>query len=185
VPRREGGHCNLHDLSLDERRCQPDRCQEVWYRHFGKFVCGDVLDVGAGSGYGMDILRESGATVTGIDPLPLREDITSEQIESFSAYSFDFVAAMDVIEHVEDDARFLAEMLRVARIGVCFSTPNYNVHKCKNKYHVREYTPIELRHLLRGLNAYYYTGDANRTITARAFVRDECMANDFGVWVIK
>jgi 2-polyprenyl-3-methyl-5-hydroxy-6-metoxy-1,4-benzoquinol methylase len=149
MPCREGGFNRMEQLTRERRMQEPDRCQEHWYRLVASRFSGlTVLEVGAGSGYGMDILRAAGAAVTGIDPLPLRGDITDMPVSSFSAKSFDVVVACDVIEHVEDDVRFLAELVRVARKFVFISTPNWNISHAANQFHVREYTPEELSALL-------------------------------------
>ena len=60
------------------------------------------MDVGAGSGYGMKIMKKAGASaVGGIDPNPGR-DVDFGRGEDILGY-YDWITCMDVIEHVEDD----------------------------------------------------------------------------------
>lgn len=152
MPRREGPVTRMETLTVEDRLRERDRCQEHWYKLASTWVSGKtVLDVGAGTGYGMDILRAAGCKqVDGIDPLPLRPDITATRIEDIATASYDAIVCCDVIEHVEDDHKFLKEMLRVARDFVFISTPNWNTWHCQNKYHFREYTPEEMKALLDG-----------------------------------
>ena len=58
--------------------------------------------------------------------------------------SVDTVLAIDVIEHIEDDIRFIEHLIRVAHYQILISTPNYTAGRCKWPYHVREYMPHEL-----------------------------------------
>ncbi|MDQ2076424.1 methyltransferase domain-containing protein [Marinimicrobium sp. ABcell2] len=67
--------------------------------------------------------------------------------------SFDLVCALDIIEHVEDDQRALAELCRVAKPGatVLLSTPLHM--DCWTEFdtlvgHYRRYEPDQLRELL-------------------------------------
>jgi hypothetical protein len=69
---------------------------------------------------------------------------------------------MDVLEHVEDGTGLLAHLLRVCRLGVLLSTPNYNAWHCQNPYHVKEYTPAELSELLQGKEYLAWTVGADR-----------------------
>lgn len=72
----------------------------------------------------------------------------------FGDASFDFVAAFDVVEHVEDDQRVFAELTRVLRPGgvLVFSVP---LHPAQwNEFddyvgHARRYRPAVLQELLR------------------------------------
>ncbi len=142
----------METLPVEQRLQELDRCQESWYLLAACWCSGrSVLDVGAGTGYGLEILQRAGAgPVCGIDPLPLRPHILPLPIGMAQSASYDVVVAMDVIEHVEDDVAFLENMLRVARREVFFSTPNWLVSHAGNAYHAREYTPEELLELIAG-----------------------------------
>ena len=89
-----------------------------------------ILDVGCGVGTNLDLLAECfpGARLHGIDVErdPLRycrgdRDVPVEQADAsalpFASASFDLVAALDCLEHVEDDGAALREFLRVLRPG--------------------------------------------------------------------
>jgi len=182
MPRRDEFK-RMEHLTLQERRRQPDECQLDWYEFACKWVYSrTVLDVGAGSGYGLKVFRNHGARrVLGIDPLPFTEDVESGDICEIPAKSYDVVTAMDVIEHVDDDKEFLSELLRVARLYVFFSTPNYNFSKCVNEFHLREYTPEELGYLLMGLDCNIYSKDDFRKITKINFANEA--GGNFGVLI--
>lgn len=138
----------------------------------------------------MSILRQAGAKdVHGIDPLPLHRDILradDAHLDTLADGAYQVVCAMDVIEHVEDDAAMLRRMLRVASEGVFISTPNWNHSKAEYEFHVREYTPAEMVSLLSGLTWTAWTADAECKI-------GECPdllnagedAHNFGIWIYK
>lgn len=188
MPRREEGFIRMETLTVEERLAQPDFCQQHWYWLLAPWVRGRaVVEVGAGTGYGVDIMRAAGAVVVhGLDPLPLRDDIINTPFEMVNPNSYDVAVACDVIEHVEEDADFLAQLLRVAREYAFFSTPNWNVSHAQNDYHVREYTPEELRALLArevpDRRRYtFFSSDAQCNVRAVADLRD--CENNFGVLI--
>lgn len=128
-----------------------------------------ILDVGSGTGYGTRLLAETGAAVIGtdIDDASISEATAAYGTErcSFVPYdgrrlpfeegAFNMVTSFQTIEHVEDDRNFVAEVRRVLRPGGTFvlTTPNRLTRvpvrrKPWNRFHVREYTPADLRVLL-------------------------------------
>lgn len=157
--------------------------QAHWYDFLAEYVYGmSVLDVGAGSGYGASLLQAGSPTlVKCIDPEPLNALVSRETISNIESKSFDVVAAVDVLEHVENDYAFLSDLLRVAKHLVFLSTPNWNVTKCTNVYHVREYTPLELSKFLFKFNVAYdaWTGDAECKISPIESLNDA--SNNFGL----
>lgn len=92
-----------------------------------------VLDVGCGAGFLTNHLAGEGFEVTGIDcsasslAEAARRDPTGQvrylQADAyalpFADQSFDVVAALDFLEHVERPAEAIAEMARVLRPGGC------------------------------------------------------------------
>ena len=86
------------------------------------------LDVGCGTGANGSVIAEGGRFAVGVDmsaiPLGLgrtsghsarvRGDVCSLP---FADNSFDLVCALDILEHIEDDARAARELMRVARPG--------------------------------------------------------------------
>ncbi len=172
MPRRSGPVSALETISREERlRIDNGRNQENWYNLITTRWAAHhtVLDVGAGLGLGMDILSTApGARVEGIDPAPMRADITARALAAIPATSYDLVVACDVIEHVEDDRAFLIDLMRVARQRVFFSTPNWNTSHAVNPFHVREYTPEELLALLATVppwHRHFFTATRQRVIT--------------------
>ena len=127
-----------------------------------------VLELGCGEGYGSALLAARAAEVTAADnnaaaigharlkyprknlsflvstpgPLPFPPD------------SFDKAVCFQVLEHIEDDAFFLAELRRVLKPGgaLYLTTPNRAL-RCKPgarpwyKFHVREYDRADLQAL--------------------------------------
>jgi 2-polyprenyl-3-methyl-5-hydroxy-6-metoxy-1,4-benzoquinol methylase len=187
MPLRNGGYSPMEKLSLPQRLREDNHFQAHWYRHVAPFFAGmSVLDAGSGVGYGLPLLREGGATlVEGFDPLPAGDEVKFGVIESYSSASWDVVVAMDVIEHIPNDVEFLGNLLRVARRYVFISTPNWNVSKAANAYHVREYTPTELAAILSGLVYRVWMSDGMLVITTRpGLAADEC-GNNFGVLITK
>lgn len=150
MPLREGGYVPLEGCSESERLVSEQQCQAHWYRHVGQFVVEkSVLDAGAGTGYGLAILRLAGvAKALGFDLIRIGSEVTKGNIVDYGDSSFDVVLAIDVIEHVLDDVEFLGHLLRVSKEFVFLSTPNWNVYHAQNQYHVREYMPSELRDLI-------------------------------------
>jgi len=137
-----------------------DEQQGYWYKLASTYMVDkSVLDVGAGSGYGMKILMENGVRVVhGIDILPRSDFVQNDKLPHFKDKTYDFCTCIDVIEHTEDDVGLLKEMQRIARTGIFLTTPNWHMHRCCNPYHVREYTPDELLVLLDGLRYEIWSG---------------------------
>ena len=143
-----------------------------------------VLDVGAGTGYGIPILEAGQATLaTGIDPKPMGPKVTPLPLQCFRDSSFDILTCIDVLEHVENDAAFLDELARVAKLAVFIATPNYDVWHCESKYHFREYTPEELKTLLGSLSYMSWTCGANRIEKPLHLVPIEETESTFGILV--
>jgi 2-polyprenyl-6-hydroxyphenyl methylase/3-demethylubiquinone-9 3-methyltransferase len=99
----------------------------------GMFEGARILDVGCGGGILCEPLARMGADMTGIDPAPGNIDIarahaapqllaidyradTAEALVAEGA-SFDAVLAMEVIEHVPDQAAFVATACALVRPG--------------------------------------------------------------------
>lgn len=140
--------------------------QMGWYAFIADIVEGrSVLDVGCGSGEGLKVLASRASHALGIDldDRLRRPDVNVEirSVADMPDKSFDYVVCLDVIEHVGDDRSFLAELFRVARIGVFVTTPNYAMSFNRNPYHVREYTPRQFERLFDGYGSLtLYAGTA-------------------------
>jgi 2-polyprenyl-3-methyl-5-hydroxy-6-metoxy-1,4-benzoquinol methylase len=134
----------------------------------------NVLEVGCGSGYYTRALVEAGARVTATDLSPAYVEqarglapgaefsVEDAQRLSFEDESFDRVLMTEVVEHVPEPARAVAEAARVLRPGglLALSTPSrrapmnlaYTLKRRIRGYHVNEHlhelTPGELQELL-------------------------------------
>jgi SAM-dependent methyltransferase len=131
----------------------------------------EVLDVGCGIGYGLNLLAIRAAHVEGIDVdakaiESCREHLVGKnpKLRDLCVYdgtrlpygnkSFDVVTTIDVIEHVPDFDTFLRELIRVARRAVVVSTPNRRPEFTnpdgtpRNHWHLREWTRDELEAIL-------------------------------------
>lgn len=128
--------------------------QRGWYEWAAQHVIGPrVIDVGCGLGYGLDILRSGAPDVFGqdLDPRLARPSVLIGPLSTVPTGFAETVVSIDVIEHVPDDAGFLRELARIATRRILLSTPNWTAGVGSGlppwPYHVREYTPRQLREL--------------------------------------
>lgn len=150
-------------------------CQiEAYFLALNRYLGEDetVLDVGFGLGYGLNILAIKAGSVSGVDIDPKALDYCRNTVlgrnprlvylAQYDGYSlpfpdghFDLITAVDVLEHVEDYHRFLAELMRVTRKGIFLSTPNRRPEYTnsdgtpKNHWHLREWSFAELDSILK------------------------------------
>ncbi len=128
------------------------------YHKAAELISGDVLEIGTGSGYGIEVIAPHAARFVTVDKH--RPDIDLDGVEfremtvpplKFPDASFDFVISFQVIEHIVEDKEFVREIHRILRPGGRFivSTPNAPMSLTRNPWHVREYRPEELDALLR------------------------------------
>lgn len=130
------------------------------YHAAAERISGDVLEIGTGSGYGIEVAAPRARKFVTIDKhAPAPELLTAPNVEfrqctvpplPFADASFDCVITFQVIEHIEQDAQFVREIARVLRPGglLILTTPNAPMSLTRNPWHVREYTPEQLRELL-------------------------------------
>ena len=104
----------------------------------------DVLDLGCAGGFMAEAMASRGAHVTGIDPaaaaidaarrharssgLRIAYDVGAGEALPYDDAAFDAVVCVDVLEHVADLSRVLAQVMRVLRPGgmFLFDTINRN-----------------------------------------------------------
>ena len=129
------------------------------YHYAAEIIGGEVLEIGTGTGYGVEILAPRCDRFTTVDKfldpsVPEVENCERLQMSvppiGFASGSFDYVVCFQVIEHIKDDTEFVREVARVLRPGGKFivSTPNAPMSLTRNPWHVREYNSDELQNLL-------------------------------------
>jgi ubiquinone/menaquinone biosynthesis C-methylase UbiE len=130
------------------------------YLEAKSLVKGKTLEIGTGSGYGIEIISPVVDKLTTVDQFICDIDFSHfNNVEfikmtvpklNFPDESFDAVFSFQVIEHIEDDKEFLSEISRVLKPGGVFicTTPNIKTSLSRNPWHVREYTSEELNHLM-------------------------------------
>ncbi|WP_218617211.1 class I SAM-dependent methyltransferase [Cryptosporangium aurantiacum] len=144
------------------------RRHEVAYLAAHPWVRGaTVLEAGAGEGYGADILSRAARRVIAVDydaaacehaakAYPKLSVVRANLVElPLAAQSVDIVVNLQVIEHLWDQPRFLAECARVLRPAgtLILSTPNRltfspGLDAPVNPFHTRELSAAELTELL-------------------------------------
>jgi len=135
------------------------------YLYAAKRVAGRVLEIGTGSGYGVDIIAPAADHFMTIDKhQPAAElieahenvefrEMTVPPLKGIADESVDCVISFQVIEHIRRDGELVREVWRVLKKGGIFicSTPNRTMSLTRNPWHVREYTPEEFSALLGGV----------------------------------
>jgi SAM-dependent methyltransferase len=137
-----------------------------------------VLEVGFGSGRLMKFLEANGYDAYGIDKSPIAAKLAGAIVASaaaipFSHATFDCVAGISVIEHLDfdDGNQFVAEAYRVLKPGgfIFLITPNFssplryvqrtNWFGYSDRSHVMFYTPHTMRQVLArcGFDAVRFT----------------------------
>lgn len=119
----------------------------------------DLLDVGCGDALFMPRLAEHG-NVQGIeiderlltDGNPFRGNIHTQPLghRRYDGMQFDLITALDVIEHIEDDAHAVASMAHMLRPGghMLITVPAFNAlwdEHDEINHHFRRYTKTSLR----------------------------------------
>jgi SAM-dependent methyltransferase len=148
----------------------------VAYEHYHRYLWAApmvsgrrVLDLASGEGFGAAILADGAESVIGVDldeptvehsrrnyeaPNLSFRIASALDLSEFEPGSFDAVVAFEMIEHVDDHARLIAEIDRVlAAEGILIlSTPDRVMYSDaegqSNPFHRRELTEAELRELL-------------------------------------
>lgn len=150
---------------------------DLWNEHLARYLFAArlarnkrVLDLACGCGYGCACLAETARAVTGVDIAPEAVEYARARYGAANVAfevapvtevplpdaSFDLITAFEVIEHVEDWRRMLAEARRLLAPGGQFvvSTPNrdYYAESRKaagpNPFHAREFSFGEFQEAL-------------------------------------
>lgn len=134
------------------------------YIEAAKLVSGNVLEIGTGSGYGIEHISKNVnsyltidkfASEAGIHAAKTIENVSFKQMNvppliDLPDNHFDFVISFQVIEHIKKDLLFTQEISRVLKPGGKFivTTPNKEMSITRNPWHIREYKIDELESLL-------------------------------------
>jgi SAM-dependent methyltransferase len=132
---------------------------------------GTVLDVGCGSGEGLDVARRRGWSGVGVEPvedsaqraraLGLDVRVSSLADSGVERRSVDLVVAAHVVEHMSDPVAFLEELAEYPRPGglVVVEVPNWRNwlrwrqgaawEQLRPLEHVSHFTPVTLRRTMR------------------------------------
>lgn len=140
------------------------------YVEAAKLVSGRVLEIGTGTGYGVDIIAPNASEFVTldkyrsscVDSLPVNSRFVEAKVPPlpFEDEVFDCVVSFQVIEHIKRDKLFVKEVMRVLCPGGKFivSTPNRPMSLTRNPWHVREYSADELRQLLSDFSSVEQLG---------------------------
>lgn len=110
-----------------------------------------------GNWAGLDFVEE--AIVMARKIFPKYEFIYSpdyKMAEALAGRMFDSVVCSEVIEHIEEDARFCSELLRIARKRIILTTPNIPIN---DPGHLRIYTSDSMEALFPGHECKVVTDD--------------------------
>ena len=118
------------------------------YVEAAKLVSGDVLEIGTGSGYGIELISAKANKFVTIDKFESEAGShaakTIENVEFLQMNvppftgipdnQFDFVVSFQVIEHIKKDREFVKEIHRVLKKGGKFivTTPNKKMSLTRN-----------------------------------------------------
>ena len=130
------------------------------YVEAAKRVEGRVLEIGTGTGYGVEFIAPHAERYVTLDKcrseelpqMPSNVEFVQCAVPPlpFEDESFDYVVSFQVIEHIKRDKEFVREVYRVLKPGGRFivSTPNRPMSLTRNPWHVREYTAEQFKELL-------------------------------------
>ena len=166
----------MSELPFTGERFVPGARGEIWIEHWHRYhfarrwAAGRaVLDVACGEGYGSALLARDAASVAGVD---ISQDAIAHARSRYAsvanlrfecapctrlpleAASVDLAVSFETIEHITEQAEFLAELARVLKPGglLVLSCPNRLEYRDRrnfeNPFHLKELYREELAHLV-------------------------------------
>lgn len=187
MPRQVNTDC-AYDAPQDKLALMPNYYRWI-ARHFLPYLRGDVLEVGAGGGHFIDTYRHQVQHVAAVDYNPtllerLRGRYANLNLDAIHCdlrgdcsvlpdSTFDAFIALDVLEHMEDDAESVAKLGRKLRSGgvACIKVPaDSSMYSPMDEAsgHFRRYDPATLERL--------FTGCGFTTLQLRAMNKPGAMA---------
>jgi len=129
------------------------------YKATSGFVKGNIIELGSGEGYGVELLAPLAERYLAVDKFDTEvaghanvefRKMLLPSLTGIADNSFDFAVTFQVIEHIQDDKAFISEIHRVLKPGgkLFLSTPNRLMSLTRNPWHIREYTAAELTALV-------------------------------------
>ncbi len=134
------------------------------YEEAAKVISGKVLELGCGWGRGVEKLIANCEHFTGLDknvelinalqakhPTHLFKTADLPSLAEFADNTFDYIVTFQVIEHIQNDHKFLQEAARVLKTcgKLMLTTVNRDFSLSRNPWHIREYNTAELSTLMR------------------------------------
>jgi SAM-dependent methyltransferase len=120
------------------------------YEAASGIVKGDIIELGSGEGYGIQLLAPLAGQYLAVDKFDTdisghaNVEFRKQMLPSLAGIadnSFDFAVTFQVIEHIQDDKAFIKEIHRVLK-------PGGKLLLTRNPWHIREYTSAELKNIL-------------------------------------
>jgi len=136
----------------------------IAYKEAAKIISGTVLEVGSGEGFGITELAPIAEHYIAVDKYktPINKELHANNkitfiqaevppLKEIEDNSVDFVVSFQVIEHIKDDEQFLNEIHRVLKPGgkAILTTPNIMMSITRSPWHIREYTPEQMRDTIK------------------------------------
>jgi len=111
----------------------------------------DILEVGSGTGYWLNLLHQVSANTFGLDysfgmlkqaqkqPVPLRLTNGSAVQIPYKDKAFDLIYVVDAIHHFGDHKAFIAEAFRVLKPGGALGVIGHDPHEGTSKWYIYDY----------------------------------------------
>lgn len=131
------------------------------YYEAASIISGKVLEIGTGSGYGVEIISGVATEFITVDKFDTKLDFSKHPNVTFvqqnvpplgfEVNTFDFAITFQVVEHIKDDHAFIQDICRVLKPGgkLIITTPNIKMSLTRNPWHIREYTVEQFQQLLK------------------------------------